>query len=267
MKTALQNQLQDGIRLLRTRQLEQARVLAESMLRQFPESPEAYLYAADAASLCGDRKRAIAVMDEILQRHPAEPQLLVRKAQLLFNDSQRTAALAVARQVATSEAQNEWQLRSIGRIFSDCQDLRGAREWLLNAAEKLPDSRAILADLALTEFHLNLPTEAELHVEALLKLEPFHPSALHLRSLLCTQTAERNHVSDLQDRLSRGPDHPNLVTAACYALAKEYEDLGQYRESFDALLDDRPQRASTLVGKRPQIHQLHIHLDAPCLDP
>jgi tetratricopeptide (TPR) repeat protein len=246
LNTALQNQLQDGIRLLKTGQLDQARTLANSMLQQFPESPEAYLYAADAASLRGDRKGAIAFVDQILERQPALPQLLVRKAQLLFNDSQRSEALTVARQVAASGGQNEWLVRSIGRILSDCHDLEGARNWLQSATENLPESRAILADLAVAEFQMNLPGEAEQHIGALLDLEPFHPGALHLRSLLSTQTEAQNHIVDLQDRLSRGPDHPNLVTAACYALTKEYEDLGRYQESYEALQRGAAAYRSTL---------------------
>jgi tetratricopeptide (TPR) repeat protein len=262
VNTALQNQLQNGIRLLRTGQLDQARVLAESMLRQFPESSEAYLYAADTASLRGDRKGAITVMEKVLDKHPGEPQLLVRKAQLLFNDSQRAAALAVARQVEKSDRHNERLVRSVGRILSDCQDLLGAREWLLNAAGKLPDSRAVLADLAVTEFQLNLPAEAEQHLETLFKLEPYHPSALHLRSLLSTQTEAQNHIADLQDRLSRGPDHPNLVTAVCYALSKEYEDLGRYAESFDALQRGAAAYRSTL--QYDSAAELAAHEDIRC---
>lgn len=235
MNTELQKQLQDGIQLLRAGQADQARMQAEAMLQQFPEDPEAYLYAADAASLRGDRKGAIAFMDQILEKRPGEPQLLIRKAQLLFNDSQRAAALATVRQAAESGGRNEWQVRSVARILSDCQDLKGARQWLLGALDNLPATPAILADLAFTEFQLNLPDEAGQHIETLLGLQPYHPSALHLRSQLETQTEANNHIADLQQRIAQGADNPNLASAVGYALAKEYEDLGQYEASFDAL--------------------------------
>lgn len=246
MPTDLQKHLQEGVRLLQNRQLDQAQELAQSLLQQFPENPESYLYAADVSSLRGDRKGAIAFVSDILETYPRLPQLLVRKAQLLFDDSQRAAALAMIRQVPETAAHNEWLARAVGRILSDCQDLAGAREWLATAVENLPESRTLLADLAVIEFHLNLPVEAEAHIEALLKLEPFHPSALHLRSLLVSQTSEQNHIADLHDRLEQGPDHPNLVTAISYALAKEYEDLGQYEASFEALQRGAAAYRSTL---------------------
>ena len=235
MTEQLQTQLQEGVRLLQAGQLEQATALADALLQQFPETPEPYLFAADAASLRGDRSGAIGLISDILERYPAQPQLLVRKAQLLFNDSQRKAALNLVRLVPESAGHDERLARSVGRILSDCQDLRGAREWLLNAVGNLPESRVLLIDLAVTEFHLNLPLDAAAHIEALLRLEPFHPTGLHLRSLLVTQTNDQNHIADLEERLSRGPEHPNLVTAISYALSKEYEDLGQYEAAFAAL--------------------------------
>ncbi len=246
MNSALQNQLQQGFRLLQTRQLDQAQAFAQTLLEQFPDSPEAYLYAVDTATLSGNHKGALAVMDEIIARRPEEPALRVRKAELLVNDGQRTAARAIVREVADQRVQNEALVLAIARLLSQCQDLDGTRAWLLGAAEQFPESRAVLAELAFAEFQLNLPSEADQHLAALLELEPFHPGALRLRSMLSTQTEADNHVADLQDRLAKGPEHPALVASACFALSKEYEDLGQFDESFGALQRGAAAHRSTL---------------------
>ncbi len=75
MTEELQKNLQEGVRLLQAGQLEQAEALADSLLQAFPENPEPYLYAADAASLRGDRAGAIRFVSQILEQQPTHPQL------------------------------------------------------------------------------------------------------------------------------------------------------------------------------------------------
>ena len=106
---------------------------------------------------------------------------------------------------------------------------------MLKALERFPEHPQLLADAARAEFHVNRIDEAEEHLATLLRLQPFHAGALHLRSTLRTQTPERNHVADLEARLQREPNRRNVVVAANFALAKEYEDLRQYDRSFAAL--------------------------------
>jgi tetratricopeptide (TPR) repeat protein len=225
----------EGVKLLQAGKPGEAWKLVAQLLKQYPASHQVQALAADTASLLGDRAGAIDHIQTAAELAPDNGLIQLRRAQLLFNDSRRAAARVAANTAASMVDTDERQLRALARVLSDCLDLEGARALLLDAHARLPDSGAILADLAVTEFQLNLPDEAEAHLEALLAREPFNPAALHLRSQLRKQTAESNHVDDIEDRLSRGPDHPNLVAGACYALAKEYEDLEQYSDAFEAL--------------------------------
>lgn len=234
MSDTLQRQLDKGSQLLRAGQLEQALQLATSLLTQYQGQPVVHLFAADAASMSGDRAAAIRMLED-LPAGENDVAVLLRKAELLFNDRQRTAALEMARAATELVGPEEWQLRTVARLFSDCQDLEGARAWLMQAHKTLPKNPRILYDLALSEFHLNLPEEAEQHIESLLRQEPSHSGALHLRSALRTQTPEHNHVEDLRERLQQPSLPANIVTATNFALAKEYEDLQQYKEAFAAL--------------------------------
>ena len=173
--------------------------------------------------------------DELLQAETANPRAMLRKAQLLFAEHRRGEARAVALAAAGHLQPEVWQFRTLARVLADCQDLEGARAWLEQAHGRFPREIAILFDLAVAEFHLNRIDEAELHVATLLQLEPFHPGALRLRSMLRTQTGGQNHVEDLEGRLARAPQRPAVTAGCCYALAKEYEDLQRYEESFRAL--------------------------------
>ena len=127
------------------------------------------------------------------------------------------------------------QFAALAQVLSDCQDPESARVWLIKALERFPEHPQLLADAARAEFHVNRVDDAEEHLATLLRIQPFHAGALHLRSGLRYLILERNHVTDLEARLQREPNRRNLVVAANFALAKEYEDLQQYDRSFAAL--------------------------------
>jgi tetratricopeptide (TPR) repeat protein len=223
------------------------------------QSPEELLRAADRASAQGDRKAALGHLETLLQAEPANPRALLRKAQLLFAAHRRGEAQAVAL-VAASHLQPEaWQFRALARVLADCQDLEGARAWLEQAHARFPREIGILFELAVAEFHLNRIDEAEHHVATLLQLEPFHAGALRLRSMLRTQTSERNHVEDLEGRLARAPQRPAVVAGCCYALAKEYEDLQRHEESFRALeRGARAYRSTLKYDSRDELASLRV---------
>ncbi len=232
MANSLQNMLDTGAQLLAEGRLDEAWILAELMLRQNKGNPTVLLYVADTAAMRGDRRAAIACLESLPQSLQGSAAVLLRKTEFLYQDSQRDAALQVARSAAHVLEREPWQYHDLAAILTACHDQEAARTLLQRALELLPPNPQLLYDLALVEFQLNRADDAERHIESLLQIEPFHASALHLRSALRTQTPECNHIDDLQDRLARQPAGGTLEVQACFALAKEYEDLQQYAESF-----------------------------------
>ena len=181
------------------------------------------------------RTAALRHIEAVPPGSPRQAQVALRKAQLLFGLRRRAEARAAALARRTRLDPDPIQFRALAQVLIDCQDPESARIWLLKALERFPEHPQLLADVARAEFHVNRVDEAEEHLATLLRIDPFHPGALHLRSTLRTQTPERNHVADLEQRLQREPRRLSLVVAASFALAKEYEDLQQYDRSFAAL--------------------------------
>lgn len=235
MTSDLQGLLDQGVQLLRTNRIDEAYALAYRLLEQNKGVPAVYLFAADVAAKRGDLQTALAVLEDLLQVDAGNVPVNLRKAQLLFESSQRRAALDTVRAIADRVGPEERQLRAVARIMIDCQDLEGAAAFLQRAAALLPDNPGILNDLAQTCYFLNRVEDAERHIAALLALQPQHAGALHLRSALRTQTADNNHVEALTRQLEGEALDPGLERAACFALAKEYEDLGRYEDAFAAL--------------------------------
>lgn len=235
MSQSPEERLKAGAALLNAGRRDEAQALAATLLAQFPDDRRVRLFAADVAIARGDGKSAMGQIDGLLQAEPENPGILLRKAQLLYAAHRRGEARTVALAAAGHLEPQAWQFRALARILADCQDLEGAQVWLEQAQARFPRDAAVAFDLAVAEFHMNRAGPAEQHLDALLQFAPFHPGALRLRSMLRTQTGERNHVEDLERRLAQAPKHPEIEAGCCYALAKEYEDLQQYEKSFQAL--------------------------------
>ena len=246
MTQALHDLLETGAKLIQAGRRAEAQTFGEMLLREYPGNPLVHLFAADAADARGERSAAISHLESPQTLH-TNAAVLLRKAQLLYADRRREDARTAALAATEYLEPDPWQYRTLARILSDCLDPGGARVWLARAHTLFPRHTPILADLATAEFHLNRIDEAEQHLGLLLQSEPFNPGALHLRSALRTQTPERNHVRDLEQRLAREPHRVDFVVACCFALAKEYEDLQQYDKSFSALHRGASANRSTLL--------------------
>lgn len=235
MTSTLQDALNNGARLLQAGKAADAQELADMLVQQFPETASVRLFAADAASLTGDVSAAIACLDAVPASAAEYPIVILKKARLYFADGQRAAALRLAREAAEVIGREPGLMHALAGILRDCQQADSAREWLEKALRAAPEDPDILYDLAMMEYHLNLPEESESHIAVLLEQQPFHAPALHLRSALRTQSHEQNHVDDLRRRIAEGPAHPRFIAGANYALAKELEDLERYEDAVAAL--------------------------------
>jgi tetratricopeptide (TPR) repeat protein len=76
---------------------------------------------------------------------------------------------------------------------------------------------------------------AERDYDTALKLEPTDGEAWLNRSDLRVQSPERNHLPQLESALARGPADWRFRVPLRYALAKEYEDVGDYARSWQHL--------------------------------
>jgi tetratricopeptide (TPR) repeat protein len=235
MKTTLQDALNQGARLLQAGRVDEASRLADGLTRQFPTRGMVRLFAADASSLAGNLAAALDHLGAVPVSDPDFARVMLKKARLLFADGRRAEAMELVRSAAQTIKREPDLLRQMAGILRDCQQLASAHDWLTKALAVAPDDPGILYDLALAEYHLNRPAEAEAHIARVLERAPLHGPALHLRSALRTWNDAHNHVEDLRRRLAEAPASPRFIAAASYALAKELEDLGRYEESVAAL--------------------------------
>jgi len=101
-------------------------------------------------------------------------------------------------------------------------------------------------NLASMQRYLGQIDEAEKSLTSAIALTPNDYEAYLLRSSLKKQTIVANHVVELEQALTKGIRHPIAKAQACYALAKEFEDLKQYQQSFEYLTKGAQSRRSNI---------------------
>ena len=145
-------------------------------------------------------------------------------------------------------------LDGAGVILTTCGEHGRALSAFQKAAKLAPDNAGIRYNLgtALTT-HGDLES-AKLHLEACIELDPGHWRAHNALAHLQRQTLESNHISRLKKLLQQ---LQGRVTASLYvgvALAKELEDIGEYREAFKRLTEAK-KGPGPLLGYTPEKSQ------------
>jgi len=136
-------------------------------------------------------------------------------------------------------------LQKIAHLYLHCSSHAAAGRCYEKVTELIPDSPPHLFNLAASLVILGEMDRAEGLLNRVLEKVPHHVEALQNRSMLKTWKFEKNHLSELTQLEKRIPEqHPDLVPV-CFALAKEYEDIGEYAKSFSCL-----QRGARLKRQR-----------------
>ncbi|HVR81113.1 MAG TPA: sulfotransferase [Luteimonas sp.] len=245
--SALQQQLAQGFALLQQDRVADAAALSDRLVAAHAGNAEVLFFASEVRLAADDAESALGFIAAAVDAAPGQLPLLLKKADNLImlrrrTDARQVAAAAVA--VAGDDGRALWE---IGKVYSRCDDPVSARQLYEKALAAKGSNPGLLYDLATAQFHTGDVAGAENNLEAFLAHAPRTGHALYLRSTLRRQTDARNHVADLEARLTAG--FPNAVgRAAClFALAKELEDLGQADKSFPVLAEAAALKRQTLT--------------------
>jgi tetratricopeptide (TPR) repeat protein len=181
----------------------------------------------------------LAAVEAALVRKPADPALQLRRAQCLLALGRPAEARTAAARAKSLAAANAVLLDAIGTVLSHAGDPAGALTAYDQALALAPDDPQLLFNRAAVRRFLGRLAEAEADYDRVIALRPDDHEAWKNRSDLRVQVGANNHVEALEARLGSlltgaASDHRGEVHLR-YALAKEYEDLGEHEKSFGHL--------------------------------
>jgi len=193
-----------------------------------------------------DWPNALTQIDRVLLASPGMPQGLLTRAQCLLALGRRSEACVAAKAALAGATTDPLLLDAVGSFFSFAGDQPTALEAFEQAAALAPDNAHFIFNRATVRRFLGQLAAAEGDYDRVIALRPADFEAYKNRSDLRTQTADRNHVAELEGLVARGFADWRSEVQIRYTLAKEYEDLGDYRKSFDELRQGARKRRENL---------------------
>jgi Sulfotransferase family len=178
---------------------------------------------------------ALKHIDSALALQPLEPRYLIYRAQCLMALRRRTDAFAAAAAAELRAPADAFIRDAAGTLFSYGNEHARALASYDAALAQDADNAQYRYNRAAVRRFLGDLEGAEQDYDRAIALRPTDYEAYKNRSDLRTQSMQRNHVAQLQALLGQPIADWRGEVQVRYALAKEYEDLGAYPESFNML--------------------------------
>jgi tetratricopeptide (TPR) repeat protein len=173
---------------------------------------------------------------------PAQAEYHAQLARALVLLQRLPEAVRVADAALTLHPRAAQTLDTLGVVYSRANAHERAIELFRHAITVTPRSAAHHYNLAVSLTFSGQIDAAEQAYETLLRLKPRFWRAHTALSQLRRQILERNHITRLNALLANAGDDPAAVVHLNHALAKEYEDLGDYPHAFAHLQAAKVQR-------------------------
>src|SRR5580698_5794647 len=232
---SVNDDLREISRLMRASDWNGARQACLNLNARSPGFADGWFAASHIAMALKDPTGALAAIERALAIDPLNARFAVQRAQNLLALGQRAQALDAARTAAAVAGKDPAIWDAVGTLRSFAADQPGALEAYDRAVALAPEASQFAFNRASVRRFLGDLEGAESDYDRAIAQRPLDFEACYNRSELRVQTAERNHVAELE-ALARRPDLDwRGFVQIHYALAKECEDLGRYAEAFEHL--------------------------------
>ncbi|MFA6311355.1 MAG: sulfotransferase [Sterolibacterium sp.] len=178
---------------------------------------------------------------------PREIGASLRVVESLIYSGQIAAALERLAVLEGMVANDAPLLQDVAQMYLHCAGHAAAGRCYERAVHLRPGHAPFLYNLASSCVTLGDIERAEVLFNQVIALDPADVGAYLNRSMLKTWKLGNHHIDELTRALSRLPAGHAGEVALCYALAKEYEDIGEAAESFALLQRGAARRRSMLA--------------------
>jgi tetratricopeptide (TPR) repeat protein len=198
----------------------------------WPSERAGWLLGSIAALFADQKETALTLVQERLASNPDDVQCLLQQAECLLALGRRAAAIAAADAAAVCAGKIAAALDAVGEFLVHADEHRRALEIYDRAVEAAPHDPSIRAKRAAVHRFVGNFSLAESDYDAILAISPADAEALWQKSDLSRQTSDSNSVAALEAALKAAPGGSKETSILHLGLAKSYEDLGHYTESW-----------------------------------
>lgn len=223
---------QAAVRALQTGNVVKAGELSSVLANRFPESASAWSLNAAVAVAAGDYKSALARIETADQLDPDNVGILAHRANTLTVLRRYSEARTVADHAFRLGSERADALATLGTAFTKIGDFKKSLACFQKAVDLASDNAAHQYNLGTAHRFAGNFAAAEKCFDRTIELRPQDCETFYARSGLRTQTADKNHVAELETQLNAEPPDWRDEMLLCFALAKELEDLKEWDRSF-----------------------------------
>jgi thioredoxin-like negative regulator of GroEL len=134
----------------------------------------------------------------------------------------------------------------VAEYYTHCANHESALRCYQRAITLQPQNPEYLFSISAAELAAGKLDAAEAHLNDVIDLNPHDYDAYRNRATLKKQSSDDNHIAEIEALLAQGTKTPAGEAQLCYALAKEYEDLGQDEKAFEYLVRGAAKRRSIM---------------------
>ncbi len=226
------NLVEEIYRLMSQREFQAAGKLCEQVTTEFPGCDAGWIAAAEFFLRVNNPARALEMVQQAVKLAPDNTNWLLQQARCLLECGRTEDSIAATQRIAASGPLTPRQHNELGMLLARVDQHEASQSHYRQAVTAQPRETEYLFNLATSQRFLGQAEAAEATLDAILQMDPTDHEAAAMRSSLRTARPDSNHVDELKITYANLPLSPAAQTSFCYALAKELEDLGEYRESF-----------------------------------
>ncbi|NNC78019.1 MAG: tetratricopeptide repeat protein [Woeseiaceae bacterium] len=241
----MQDALRDGFQALEAGKTQEAADICRRLIGAKPDLTEAHFLVGLVAIELKDRSTAIQAFGSVTELDPRHGAAWAQLARLFMQAGQPLRADAALESAIQFEDGNPVVADLIGSVYSILGDQREALQWFGKAAAKSPRTAAFRVNHANCQMYLGNLDEAGDQLREVLKMQPFNPNAHWILAGLKKAT-DRDHVDEMQKLVATCGYPPQALAFMQYAIGKEFEDLEQWDDAFDAFAAGAKARRTTI---------------------
>ena len=231
--------------------------ICAQVLARAPDDGSAWALLTETALQRGRPDAAIVCANRAVALNPEDPIAHIMLAKCLFFSGEAARALAAAEAAAKIVGDAPQAQDALGAIFGLLGLHQRAAELFRRAVAGRPDVSQYFFNLAATERMTGMLEAAEAHCDAAISLDRHYSLAHYLRADLRIQSADRNHIAEMEALIREGKLSRSGEVLLRFALAKEHEDLDQHASAFDHVQAGSDlQRSSISYDGRAEIAEI-----------
>ena len=225
----------DAVLLMDEGNFKEALALCEGLVESYPSSVNAWVLLSQLNLKVGQESHSLMCAKKAYSIDSKRPKASLQLVSCLLHSGARDEATSLLYALESQCSNDVIILKSIADLYVRCDFYEDAcRCYKLILDIDINDTHSkFLYSGALVG--LGCLEEAGLLLDSVLEAQPLHYEAVLSRSSLNKKTIHNDNIRELQALLTSSSCTKEGSVLIYYALAKELEDLGRYKESFASL--------------------------------